>query len=66
MAYSQADLDALQAAIAKGARRLKLDGEEVEFRTLDEMERIEARIKAELAGTSRRGISYPVTSTGWR
>jgi hypothetical protein len=41
MAYSQADIDALKAAIATGARRVKFgsgpDSREVEYRTLAEM-----------------------------
>lgn len=66
MAYTQSDLDALQSAIAKGTRRVRLNGEEVEFRDLKEMERIEAKIKGELGLTTAKRIRYPQTSSGWR
>lgn len=66
MAYTQSDLDALQSAIAKGVRKARIDGEEVEFRDLKEMERIEARIRNELATTKAKRITYPQTSSGWR
>lgn len=66
MAYTQSDLDAIQSAIAKGARRVRLNGEEVEFRDLKDMERIEAKIKAEINQTNGKRIVYPQTSTGWR
>jgi hypothetical protein len=66
MAYTAEDLAALQSAIARGARRLRMNGEEVEFRDLSEMERIEAKIKAELGLTTRRRIFNPTTESGWR
>ncbi len=66
MAFSQSDLDALQSAMAKGARRLKMGQEEVEFRSLAEMERMESRIKRELGLTAPRRIAYPTTESGWR
>ena len=66
MAYTQSDLDALQSAMARGARRLKMDGEEVEFRSLDEMVRLETRIKRELGQSSAGRLMKPQTSTGWR
>lgn len=66
MAYTQKDLDALQTAIAKGARKLRMNGEEVEFRSLDEMIRTEQRIKRELGQVTSKRILYPRTSDGWR
>lgn len=66
MAYSQDDLDTLQRAMAKGARRLRMNGEEVEFRDLAEMERLETKIKRELGQSSGKRILYPNTATGWR
>jgi hypothetical protein len=66
MAYTAEDLAALQSAIARGARRLRMNGEEVEFRDLSEMERIEAKIKAELGLTPRRRVFNPTTESGWR
>lgn len=66
MAYTQTDLEKLQASIAKGAKRVKLGQEEVEFRDLAEMERLEARMKRELGEKPKSRLSYPQTSTGWR
>lgn len=66
MAYTAADLTALQSAIAKGARVLELNGEKVEFRSLKEMERIEAKIQSELGLTTSRRVFNPNTDSGWR
>jgi hypothetical protein len=66
MAYTQADLDRLQAAIAKGARRVRMNGEEVEFRDLNEMERIEAKIMREISTTNKSRIIHVSTVSGWR
>lgn len=67
MAYTQADLDRLQSAMAKGAQSVEMQGEKVTFRTLDEMLRLERKIKVALGqvGGSRRVIN-PVTRTGFR
>jgi len=37
MAYTQADLDAINAAIAQGALRVRMDGREIIYRSYDEM-----------------------------
>jgi len=66
MAYTQADLASLQAAIAKGARKVRMGDEEVEFRSLDEMERIEAKISRALDGKSRSRITQVGTVSQWR
>lgn len=66
MAYTQADLDALQAAMAKGARRVKMNGEEVEFRSIDVMERTERRIKKALGQISSKRLVQVTTVNGWR
>lgn len=66
MAYSQSDLDALRAAIAKGARVVQMNGERVEFRSLAEMERIERKMMDELGQTTVSRLQRPITSTGWR
>ncbi|HRF08501.1 MAG TPA: hypothetical protein PL193_07645 [Xanthobacteraceae bacterium] len=59
MAWTQADIDTLKAAIATGARRVKYaDGRETEFRSLDEMERALSKIEAEIGGNSRSMTSY--------
>lgn len=66
MAYTQSDLAALQAAIAKGAHSVRMNGEEVVFRSLAEMERIEAKIKLELSPTSGRRVFRVSTISQWR
>ena len=57
MAYTEAQRDALKDRIAEGVLRVTYDGITTEFRSLDEMERLLARMNAELAdaaGTARR------------
>jgi hypothetical protein len=50
MAFTQSDVDTLKEAIATGAKRVRYaDGREVEYRTLNEMERALALISAEVA-----------------
>ncbi len=66
MAYTADDLAALQSAIARGAKSLRMNGEEVEFRSLAEMERIEAKIKQELGLVTARRVFNPTTDSGWR
>lgn len=65
MAFSQSDLDALDAAIAQGALRVKYADKEVTYRSLDEMMRvrnfIEEKLGKKAAGASR---IYPTTSKG--
>ena len=57
MSYTSADRDALKAAIASGARRVKFgagpDSREVEYRSLDDMKRVLADMDAELDPSSR-------------
>lgn len=66
MAFTQADADRLRSAIAKGASSLRLNGEEVTFRTLAEMKETLRMIEAEIAGTpvARFGVSYARTVRG--
>lgn len=66
MAFTQADADRLRQAIAKGASRLELNGEKVEFRSLAEMKETLRMIEAELAGpfSPAFGINYPRTTRG--
>lgn len=66
MAYTQADLDALQTSMAKGARRVKMNGEEVEFRSIEEMERTERRIKKALGQSSTTRLVTVSTKSDWR
>lgn len=48
MSYTQADLDALNSAIGRGASKVRMGDEEVTFRSLDEMYRIRADIERSL------------------
>ncbi len=54
MAYTQAQIDALQNAVATGSKRVKYpDGSEVEYRELAEIERILAAAQATVNPTTR-------------
>ena len=44
MAYTQADLEAVEKAIASGTMRVKYQDKEVEYRSLTDLERIKATI----------------------
>lgn len=61
MAYSQADLDRLDKAIATGARRVRLgsgdSAEETEFRSLDDMLKIRKIIADTLAPLAARSVT---------
>jgi hypothetical protein len=48
VAYTQADADKLRAAIATGAKRVRFQGHETEFHSLDEMRRLLADIEREV------------------
>lgn len=55
MAYSQADINALEKAIASGALRCRYsDGSEVEYRSLADMKETLRMIEAEVNPPSRR------------
>lgn len=60
MAFTQTDIDALKAAIATGAMRVRYaDGREVEYRTLAEMREVLRMMTDEVsasAGASSRGF----------
>lgn len=51
MAYTQADVDALEAAIKSGALRVRVADRETTFRSLDEMQTILRDMKRQVAGT---------------
>lgn len=61
--------DDLVRARAKGVRRLRINGEEVEYKTDAEManaiRNLEQRI-ARAAGSARRRVINPETRNGWR
>lgn len=66
MAWTQADLDALKAARARGVRKVKQGQEEVEFRDDSEMAALQREMEASLGLTSGSRVSYPKTNLGWR
>jgi hypothetical protein len=53
MAYTQADLDSIRAAIISGALSVRYaDGRSVNYRSLDELRNIAREIEAELGAVS--------------
>ncbi len=67
MAWTQGDIDGLKAAIARGARRVRINGEEVEYASMAEMMRALARMEAEVSGSSSRygfAVILPTTERG--
>ena len=66
MAYTQAQIDALKSAAARGATSLSLNGESVQFASLSEMRRQIREMEAELAGAGgdSMSVSYPTTARG--
>mgnify|MGYP001241585124 CR=1 FL=1 len=67
MAYTQADLERLQAMMAKGASSVEMNGEKITFRSYDDMLRLERKIKSALGQTPRtRRMHNPLTRTGFR
>lgn len=68
MAYSQADIDALETAMGTGALKVRYaDGREVTYRTLDEMERLLGRMRASvdpIGSASSRRRRYPAYRNG--
>lgn len=67
MSWTQADLDALKAARAKGVKKVRIGEEEVEYRSDAEMASVQRAIEADLGvSTSGSRVVRPVTSLGWR
>ena len=52
MAFTQAQLDALEASITQGTTKVKYQDREVTYRTLDEMIRLRNLMRAELGLSS--------------
>ena len=49
MAYSQTDLDTINAALASGKRRLRIDNREVEYHSISQLLKVKEDIQNELA-----------------
>ena len=66
MAYTQEHVDALKEAVARGAVRVRMNGEEVQYSSLAEMRRQIQVMEAELAGDTAGTMtaSYPKTTRG--
>lgn len=61
MAVTQADRDALMAAIARGVKRVQQDGQVVEYQTIADMKialDLMDRELAAVAGVARSSVSY--------
>ena len=52
MSFSQTDLDAINAAIASGARRVRFQTHEAEYNSLTELLKARDLIKAEVEGST--------------
>lgn len=58
MAYTQADLDALESALAKGERRVTFGDKTVEYRSVEELKAAIREVKRELDRlNSQAGLS---------
>lgn len=66
MAWTQTDIDALKAAMARGVKMGRQGNEIVEYASLAEMRSVLAMMETEVAGTSRAAITvtYPHTTRG--
>lgn len=62
--YTQADLDALNKALATGARRVSYNGQTVEYRDLNEMQKVRDEMERELGHTKTKRRSRAVFSRG--
>jgi roadblock/LC7 domain-containing protein len=49
MAYSQTQLEALEAALASGMLRVSFEGRSVEYRSVEELKKAIAEVKAAMA-----------------
>ena len=64
MAFTQADLDAVRSAIARGERSVQFADRSVTYRSMDELLRAEERISNALT-TERSKQTFGVSSKGF-
>jgi len=57
MAHTQADLNAVKAAIASGEQSVEMNGRKVVYRTIDDLRKARDDIAAELAATDTASAS---------
>jgi len=62
--YTQSQLDELKANFAKGVTSLSRNGEQVQFRSLSEMQQLITKIESELSTTLPNRQHYPQFSRG--
>jgi hypothetical protein len=55
MAWTQADLDAINSAIATGAKRVRFQTHEVEYQSVSDLLKVRDVIKAEVEGENEIG-----------
>lgn len=65
MAWTQAEIDALKAAIAKGEKQVAFADRSVTYRSLEEMLEALRLMEAEVAGTTRPRQYGVVTRKGF-
>ena len=53
MAYTQAQLTALESAIAQGASECEFDGKKIKFRSIDDMNALRNQMRVQLGITKR-------------
>lgn len=63
--YTQAQLDALRAAVARGVKTVSYDGNSVTYQSVDDMLKLIATIERSL-NPSRTRIQYPAFDRGTR
>lgn len=64
MAYTQTDLDNLDAAIASGHRVVHAEGRRVEYGNIDEMLRARAHIAGQIAAAAGTGANASTQRRG--
>jgi hypothetical protein len=63
MAWTSEDLAAIESAIATGARRVRFQTHEVEYQSLNDMLKVRALIRDEIAGQSG-GVHFTEYASG--
>lgn len=58
MAWTQADLTAINSAIAQGAKRVRFQTHEVEYHSVADMMRVRDAITSELSGGQAGGVHF--------
>lgn len=58
MAYTQTDLDQIDAAIATGALEVELSGKRIKYRSMRELMQARAHVAAQLTPPARRGSVF--------